>query len=414
MLGTTSAPETAPLMLEERAYLILAEARESHVVSPRDIIRMLPKHALKDPHRAYTLSQLHSWFRGLGIVVVSNELKSKIQSAVTRQKKLSKRKPRELDSDAPGYLLKLYDRDVKNYIVLDPEETKQLIARWRSEGDSEARHDAIVHNLRLPLKFSSGFNGGTLESLDLIQEGNIGLIKAVDRFDVSRQNAFSTYARWWIMQQIVRAIEDCGEVIRTPSHAHDIERKIMRVSRHFLYKLRRLPTAEELVKELGLPLSTIKDGLERLERRFVSLDERASNFENDGEDILFKDITPDRSMMAPDELFEHKEVLEKAVSMIPLVLSKLSSLTSVTDRNKEIFKTRYGLDGSYEVKTLETVGEKFSITRERVRQIGEDVWNVLEKAGIDRRVGEAVLTDDGFECVLRLRELNGEKPLKLN
>ena len=250
-----------------------------------------------------------------------------------------------------------YDDSIKAYLVeinkiplLTVEEEKELATRAAS-GDQLAKDKLIEANLRLVVSIAKKHTGRGLHLLDLIQEGNVGLIRAVEKFDVTRGFKFSTYATWWIRQGITRSIADHARTIRIPVHMIDTVYKVERLQKRFVVQYNRKPTAKELAEILKLDLTRIEEAL-KLQDDTLSLDVPWSN----DEDIALIDLIEDRKSNGEgfDDSFR-REALEYC-------------LGTLTDREAEVLKLRFGW-GDGATHTLEEVGQLFGVTRERVRQI---------------------------------------------
>ena len=248
--------------------------------------------------------------------------------------------------------LKLYLSEIGRIKLLTPEEEVQLAERIKN-GDKQAREQMIKANLRLVVKIAHDYENIGLPLLDLISEGNIGLIKAVERFDPSKGARLSTYASWWIKQSIKRALANQSKTIRLPVHMVDKISKMNRAARLLQEQLGREPTDEELAEEMGI--SPEKVGWMRMAAvRPASLDAPVGDDVSDS----FGDLVADEKADSPRERFE-----EKAVSkLLRQIIRKLAP------REAEILAARYGLNGGRQ-KTLDEVGEQFKVTRERVRQL---------------------------------------------
>ncbi|MCU0875384.1 MAG: sigma-70 family RNA polymerase sigma factor [Pirellulaceae bacterium] len=248
--------------------------------------------------------------------------------------------------------IKLYLREIGQVKLLTPEEEIELAARIK-KGDKKAREHMIKANLRLVVKIARDYEGIGLPLLDLISEGNIGLMKAVERFDPKKGGKLSTYGSWWIKQSIKRALANQSKTIRLPVHLVDKISRMRRVAMKLQEEFGREPTDEELADELGTTASRVAQ-MRMASVRPASLDAPIA----DDDSNSFSEIVQDEAAFTPYEQLEGKTV----TSMLRDMVKKLST------RESDILNYRFGLDGGTE-KTLEDVGAKFGVTRERVRQI---------------------------------------------
>jgi RNA polymerase primary sigma factor len=257
-----------------------------------------------------------------------------------------------LDTPAPVQdPLKLYVRQIGDGRLLTPSEEREL-ARRKDEGDETAKRRLIECNLRLVMSITRNYTKSGVPLLDLIQEGNLGLIRAVEKFDYRLGFKLSTYATWWIRQAITRALADQGRIIRLPVHVADQVRRLMRTRRLLAQQLNREPTIEELATAAELPPSKVKDLLELVEEP-VSLETPVG----DGESLygdLIEDTKTDRPELTTAESMRHRELTR--------------ALDSLNPRMRRVLALRFGLDGE-KPQTLEEVGAGLGITRERVRQL---------------------------------------------
>ena len=276
----------------------------------------------------------------------------------------SQRQSRTYDGDAS---LKLYLREIGKVKLLTREEEIELADRIK-KGDKKAREQMIKANLRLVVKIARDYEGIGLPLLDLISEGNIGLMKAVERFDPSKGGKLSTYGSWWIKQSIKRALANQSKTIRLPVHLVDKISKLRRAALKLQEEFGREPTDEELGEEIGTSASRVAE-MRMAAVRPASLDAPIG----DEESNTFGEIVEDENADTPYEQLEEKTATRMLREMVK----------TLSPREAEILRARYGLDGGAQ-KTLEEVGASFGVTRERVRQLQNTALNklrhMLEKA----------------------------------
>lgn len=305
---------------------------------------------------------------------------------------MRRKKEREIDKFRDGrlggigtqeYLQNLYFKEIKQYKLLDSEGEKRLAKQIRASSGCEARNELVVHNLRLVTKIVRRYLGRGLEFLDLVQEGNIGVMKAAERFDHRLGYKFSTYATWWIWQAALRSVLNSAETIRLPVHVREMITKMFGAVARLTQELEREPTEQEIADALLVAPQLVKRLFQYLQTKSISFDYLVPAHNGHGEDLEGADILSDTSQLAPDDRLLAKEELHEASKRIRALISNLSFLG---DRNRKIFLMRYGLDHGLceEKKTLEEVSAHFLITRERVRQITVASWEKLRSLGIDR------------------------------
>lgn len=258
--------------------------------------------------------------------------------------------------------IKLYLREIGQVKLLTPQEEIELAARIK-KGDKKAREQMIKANLRLVVKIAHDYEGYGLPLLDLISEGNIGLMKAVERFDPSKGGKLSTYGAWWIKQSIKRALANQSKTIRLPVHLVDKIAKMRRLSMKLQEEIGREPTDEELAAEMGIPVHRVAQ-MRTAAIRPASLDAPIG----DDDTNTFGEIVEDEAAFTPYENLEDKTVTKMLREMVK----------TLDPREETILRYRFGLDGGSE-KTLEEVGKKFGVTRERVRQIQNIALRKLRK-----------------------------------
>ncbi len=262
--------------------------------------------------------------------------------------------------------LQLFLNEAGRWPLLTKEEEITL-AKLIERGDAEAKERMINSNLRLVVSIAKRYQGHGLSLLDLIQEGIIGLIRAVEKFDWRRGFKFSTYATWWIRQAVQRGVANKSRTIRIPVHIADREQKIARAERTLAPKLGRQPTDEEIAEQAKLPLKQLREVREAA-RAITSLD-RPLGAESDaalGDLFASEQAQPEEELTVSLE----QDVLRRAVSQLP-------------DREQEVLKRRYGLNGDEDPASLEAIGRELGITRERVRQIEA---SALEQLAVNREI----------------------------
>lgn len=248
--------------------------------------------------------------------------------------------------------VKMYLKDIGKVPLLTAEQEVELAKRIL-DGDEEAKSKLCEANLRLVISIAKRYTGRNMQFLDLIQEGNIGLLKAVDKFDYTKGFRFSTYATWWIRQSITRAMADQARTIRIPVHMVETINRLGRVSKKLLQELGREPTLEELSKELDMPEERVAE-IQKIALDPISLESPIG----EEEDSKIEDFIEDETTLAPDESADRSMLKGQLLSVID----------TLTPREQKVIRLRYGLDDGFP-KTLEQVGQEFNVTRERIRQI---------------------------------------------
>jgi RNA polymerase primary sigma factor len=259
--------------------------------------------------------------------------------------------------------IKIYLREIGQIALLTPAEEITLAARIK-KGDKEARAIMIRANLRLVVKIAHDYNNLGLPLLDLISEGNIGLMKAVERFDPAKGGKLSTYAAWWIKQSIKRALANQSKTIRLPVHLVDKISKMRRVALQMSEELGREPTDDELAEEVGMASAKVSQ-LKTVSIRPASLDAPIS----DDDTTEFGEIVGDEEALTPFEQLRDQNLRDEVAELISVL----------DEREKKIIFSRFGLDGG-KPKTLEEVGRKFGVTRERIRQLQNIALMKLRRA----------------------------------
>ena len=256
------------------------------------------------------------------------------------------------DSIAIDDPVKIYLKEIGRVPLLTPEEEIELAQRMK-DGDKEAKKRLAEANLRLVVSIAKRYGGRGMSFLDLIQEGNLGLIKAVEKFDYTKGFKFSTYATWWIRQSITRAIADQARTIRIPVHMVETITKVKKTSSQLLHQNGRDPTADEIAQSLDMPVERVREIL-RIAQDPVSLETPIG----EEEDSHLGDFIPDENAPEPTE----------AASLVLLKEQINQVLSTLTDREEKVLRLRFGLEDGRS-RTLEEVGQMFNVTRERIRQI---------------------------------------------
>ncbi len=248
--------------------------------------------------------------------------------------------------------VRMYLKEIGKVNLLSSDEETELAKRML-EGDEYAKKRLAEANLRLVVSIAKKYVGRGMLFLDLIQEGNLGLIKAVEKVDYTKGYKFSTYATWWIRQAITRAIADQARTIRIPVHMVETINKVIRVSRQLLQELGHDPSPEEIADEMGIPVQKVRDIL-KIAQEPVSLETPIG----EEEDSHLGDFIPDEDALAPADAASNTILREE--------LTKV--LKTLTEREEKVLRLRFGIDDGHP-KTLEQVGAEFNVTRERIRQI---------------------------------------------
>jgi len=302
------------------------------------------------------IEEIYDQLSGMGIEVIDENADVEIDKET---KELAEEIANETDIDLsiPEGVgiddpVRMYLKEIGRVPLLTPEEEIELALRMEA-GDESAKRRLAEANLRLVVSIAKRYVGRGMLFLDLIQEGNLGLIKAVEKFDYRKGFKFSTYATWWIRQAITRAIADQARTIRIPVHMVETINKLIRVNRQLLQELGRDPTPEETAKVMDIPEERVREIL-KIAQEPVSLETPIG----EEEDSHLGDFIPDEDAPAPSE----------AASFILLKEQLEEVLETLTPREEKVLRLRFGLDDG-RTRTLEEVGQEFGVTRERIRQI---------------------------------------------
>jgi RNA polymerase primary sigma factor len=263
----------------------------------------------------------------------------------------------------------MYLKEIGNVPLLTSDQEVDLAMRVEA-GDTEAKRALTEANLRLVVSIAKKYVGRGMPFLDLIQEGNMGLMKAVDKFDYTKGYKFSTYATWWIRQAITRGIADTGRTIRVPVHMVETINKNLRMTRQLLQELGREPTPEEVADRLGVPAARVREVL-KISRDPVSLDTPIG----EEDDSHLGDFIEDDTALSPADSATFSMLREELAN----------ALESLTDRERQVVKLRFGLEDG-RARTLEEVGKEFNVTRERIRQIEAKALRKLRHPSRSKRL----------------------------
>ena len=274
--------------------------------------------------------------------------------------------PKSLPTDDA---VRMYLKEIGKVPLLTGAEERELAIRME-QGDEEAKKKLCESNLRLVVSIAKRYLNRGLSFLDLIQEGNLGLIKAVDKFDYTKGYKFSTYATWWIRQAITRSIADQARTIRIPVHMVETINKLIRISRQLLQELGREPTSEEIAKEMGITVEKVRE-IKKISQDPVSLETPIG----EEEDSHLGDFIPDDDVPAPVEAAAYSMLKEQLMEV----------LDTLSDREKKVLMLRFGLEDG-RPRTLEEVGKEFNVTRERIRQIEAKALRKLRNPVRSKRI----------------------------
>ncbi len=348
-----------PEELQAALQALIAQGHKDGMLRAADLNALLEKMDLN----AEKIEEIYERIEGMNIQIVANELDLELgddmEAVLDDDIDLADVEDEELVDPvdlAAEYNLddpvRMYLKEIGQIKLLSAEEEVELAKRV-SEGDQSAKNKLTEANLRLVVSIAKKYSGRGLHILDLIQEGNTGLIRAVDKFDWTKGNKFSTYATWWIRQAITRAIADQARTIRVPVHMVEVINKATRCNRKLVQELGREPTVEEIAAELGLPVEKIIEA-NRTAADTLSLDTPVG----DEEDTSIGSFVEDERTPGPADATSNA-LLAEALKEI---------LDTLTDREADVLRMRFGMyDGR--THTLEEVGQIFGVTRERIRQI---------------------------------------------
>ena len=332
---------------EESILKIIETGKVKGVLTYKEITDLLEEVELKPEQ----MEKLYDVLEDLNVDVIDEEIEKELPKLEEdlASESLDAAINDSVNIDDP---VRMYLKEIGKVPLLSADEERDLAMRM-ADGDEEAKRKLAEANLRLVVSIAKRYVGRGMLFLDLIQEGNLGLIKAVEKFDYTKGYKFSTYATWWIRQAITRAIADQARTIRIPVHRGETINKLIRVSRQLLQQLGRDPLPEELAREMDIPEEKVREIL-KIAQEPVSLETPIG----EEEDSHLGDFIPDEDAPAPAE----------AAAFTLLKEQLMDVLDTLTPREEKVLKLRFGLDDG-RARTLEEVGREFKVTRERIRQI---------------------------------------------
>jgi RNA polymerase primary sigma factor len=356
----------AELTLEERKDALLTQAKKDGHIDQKAISASIPD----APENTEVLDALFTELADASIEVTTTEPDVTAFTAEwvgeegdEEEIVAEAAKPVYLDDDVADDSVRLYLREIGKIPLLNAEEELALAQRVVA-GEQDAKDKMAEANMRLVVSIAKRYVGRGLDLLDLIQEGNTGLLRAVEKFDPDKGFKFSTYATWWIRQAITRAIADQARTIRIPVHMVETINKLLRTQRRLTQELNREPTNEEIAKEMEIEVDKVEH-IMKIKQDISSLD---ASIRDDEEDSVLSDFIEDEDTVSPEESATNQLLKEQVKDM----------LGALTEREQKIIKLRFGLEDG-KSHTLEEVGQEFAVTRERIRQIEAKALAKLRK-----------------------------------
>lgn len=358
--------------LQDAKKELLSKAKKAGAIDQRDITTAIPD----VPANAEILDSLYTDLADAGIQVTAaaagddTDMPAIDDATMSDEWTLEDGEAEEVVAEDQHYLddiaddsVRLYLREIGKIPLLSAEEELELANRV-VEGDKEAKDKMAEANMRLVVSIAKRYVGRGLDLLDLIQEGNTGLLRAVEKFDPTKGFKFSTYATWWIRQAITRAIADQARTIRIPVHMVETINKLLRTQRRLTQELNREPTNEEIAAAMEIEVDKVEH-IMKIKQDISSLD---ASIRDDEEESVLADFIEDEDTISPEESATNQLLKEQVKGM----------LGALTEREQKILKLRFGLEDGKQ-HTLEEVGQEFSVTRERIRQIEAKALAKLRK-----------------------------------
>ncbi|EPR13964.1 RNA polymerase sigma factor RpoD [Ruminiclostridium papyrosolvens] len=323
---------------------LIDRGKQKGMLTYKEIMDAFEEIELEPEH----IEKIYETLETMGVDVVG-DIEAEMEEIQLTDEELDISIPEGISIDDP---VRMYLKEIGKVPLLSADEEIDLAHRMEN-GDIEAKRRLAEANLRLVVSIAKRYVGRGMQFLDLIQEGNLGLIKAVEKFDYRRGFKFSTYATWWIRQAITRAIADQARTIRIPVHMVETINKLIRVSRQLLQELGREPQPDEIAKEIGMSVDKVRE-IMKISQEPVSLETPIG----EEEDSHLGDFIPDDDAPAPAEAAAFTLLKEQLIDV----------LDTLTAREEKVLRLRFGLDDG-RARTLEEVGKEFNVTRERIRQI---------------------------------------------
>lgn len=350
---------------EQKRDLLITTAKKNGSVAARDIFKLIPE----TPANAEALDALYTELAELNVEITTIELDPTkfTDEWAAAEEEAEEEAPTNtavyLDDDVADDSVRLYLREIGKIPLLNSEQELALAQRVVA-GEKDAKDQMAEANMRLVVSIAKRYVGRGLDLLDLIQEGNTGLLRAVEKFDPDKGFKFSTYATWWIRQAITRAIADQARTIRIPVHMVETINKLLRTQRRLTQELNREPSNDEIAKEMEIDVDKVEH-IMKIKQDISSLD---ASIRDDEEDSVLADFIEDEDTVSPEESATGQLLKEQVKDM----------LSALTEREQKILKLRFGLEDG-KSHTLEEVGQEFSVTRERIRQIEAKALAKLRK-----------------------------------
>jgi RNA polymerase primary sigma factor len=362
--GKVTNKTTAEDYTERKAQL-LEQAKKDGTITQRDIFDVIPEL----PENTEILDALYTELADASVEITAGSTEPDPANFTDdwadedAEEEEDTSKAIYVDDDVADDSVRLYLREIGKIPLLNAKEELELAQRVVA-GDEQAKHEMAEANMRLVVSIAKRYVGRGLDLLDLIQEGNTGLLRAVEKFDPDKGFKFSTYATWWIRQAITRAIADQARTIRIPVHMVETINKLLRTQRRLTQELNREPTNEEIAKAMEIEVEKVEH-IMKIKQDISSLD---ASIRDDEEDSVLADFIEDEDTISPEESATNQLLKEQVKDM----------LGALTEREQKILKLRFGLEDG-KSHTLEEVGQEFSVTRERIRQIEAKALAKLRK-----------------------------------